>query len=207
MEGENTGENQGKTSTSPEKRERVAVCLVCSNEWIARTGTAKKPAKCPVCGTKRCSWKDEVSTEPENQPVEQEKTVIFAGENEENKGEEQERTGEIEEKTEEKREEKREKQIYNPITEKSYSVKSRSSKAGTKGPIKGLWEEPEKTEEEKSPAGSFPIILVVAGLVVLGCLAGVGWFLGRRSDTRNRSVPADFRPPTAAERAMIRVGV
>ncbi|MDV0442582.1 hypothetical protein [Methanorbis furvi] len=200
MEGENKGEN----IISPERKERVAVCLVCSNEWLARTGTAKKPAKCPVCGTKRCVWKDDAPTEPEKHTENTPEHTETHEENKEPVGEEPEKTGEIEEKIEEKREEKRENNIAgyikNPVTEKSYPVKKHSSKITDR-------ENEEKTPEEKSPAGSFPIVLVVAGLVVLGCLAGVGWFLGRCSDTRNRSVPADFRPPTAAERAMIRVGV
>ena len=210
MEGENIGENQEKNPTSPEKRERVAVCLVCSNEWIARTGTAKKPAKCPTCGTKRCAWKDELPAEPEKRTETQQKRTETHGESGENEGEEKEKTvispeksGEIEGKTEEKREEKRENNIAgyikNPVTGKSHPVKKHSSKIED-------GETEEKTPEEKPIPGGFPVLLVVAGLVVLGCLAGVGWFLGRRKNHVPAPNQTVLRPPTAAERAMIRVG-
>lgn len=138
-------------------------------------------------------------TEPEKRTETQQKRTETHGENEENKGEEKEKTRENEEKTKEKREEKREKNT-------GFILPDGSGVAfGTIGS-----DEPEtikeKTPEEKTEAGGFPVLLVVGGLVVLGCLAGVGWFLGRRPDTRNRVVPAAYRPPTPAERAMMRVG-
>ena len=138
-------------------------------------------------------------TEPEKRTETQQKRTETHGENEENKGEEKENTRENEEKTEEKREEKRENTM---ITVKSTisPEKTAISPKEKKGDIE------EKTPEEKTEAGGFPVLLVVGGLVVLGCLAGVGWFLGRRPDTRNRVVPAAYRPPTPAERAMMRVG-
>ena len=165
MEGENVGENREKNPISPEKRDRVAVCLVCSNEWIARTGTAKKPAKCPVCGTKRCAWKDEMPSEPEKRTETQQKRTETHGEEIEKTVISPGKSGEIEEKTE------------------------------------------EKTPEEKNAPGGFPVLLVVAGLVVLGCLAGVGWFLGRRKNHVPAPDQAVFRPPTPAERAMMKMGV
>lgn len=97
MEGEipeKTGENTEKKGEVPEKtrekRERVAVCLVCTNEWVSRTGNAPKPAKCPVCGTKKCRWKDEMG------------------------GENTEKKGEIKEKIREKTEEKTEPEVTPP---------------------------------------------------------------------------------------------
>ena len=204
MEGENVGENREKNPISPEKRDRVAVCLVCSNEWIARTGTAKKPAKCPVCGTKRCAWKDEMPSEPEKRTETQQKRTETHGEEIEKTVISPGKSGEIEEKTEEKREEKRENtstgHTKNSVTEKSHPVKSGSSKIND-------GETEEKTPEEKNAPGGFPVLLVVAGLVVLGCLAGVGWFLGRRKNHVPAPDQAVFRPPTPAERAMMKMGV
>ena len=197
MEGENTGENQGETISPKQqprqlvRRDRVAVCTVCSNEWVSRTGNAKKPAKCPVCGTKKCVWKDEISTEPEKTHG---NTTETHGENREIEGEEIEKT--------EKAEREIAGYIHNPVTGADHPVIAKSSKAAKHDP------EPEvNPDPAELKAGGFPVLLVVGGLVVLGCLAGVGWFLGRRAKPVREPVSAVFRPPTAAERAMNRVGV
>lgn len=43
----------------PDKK-RIAHCLGCGNEWLARTGNNKNPSKCTICGSRRCIWKDEM---------------------------------------------------------------------------------------------------------------------------------------------------
>lgn len=45
----------------PVKVPRVAVCLTCSNEWMARDGSQKKPARCPECKSRNVAWRDEQS--------------------------------------------------------------------------------------------------------------------------------------------------
>ncbi|MDU9376306.1 hypothetical protein McpSp1_09090 [Methanocorpusculaceae archaeon Sp1] len=180
-----TCENHEKTPEKTERKERVAVCLVCSNEWIAITGNNRKPSKCPECGTRKCIWKDEL---PKPQTKTSEKSMSSP-----------EKSCENHEKTPEKTEEKREKNI-------GFILPDGSGVAfGTIGS-----DEPEKikekTSEEKTAPGNFPVVLVLAGLVVLGTLAGVGWFLGRRKNYVSKPVSAVTRPPPQAERAMTRMG-
>ena len=40
------------------KRKRTAVCLTCTNEWIANNGNEEKPSRCPVCGSRNLKWKE-----------------------------------------------------------------------------------------------------------------------------------------------------
>lgn len=48
-------ENSGKRP----RRDRVARCSVCTNEWIARNGNEDKPSRCPVCSSRVVKWRDE----------------------------------------------------------------------------------------------------------------------------------------------------
>lgn len=131
-------------------------------------------------------------------PTEPEKRTETHGEVGSNEREETEKTRIIEGKTKEKREEKREKNT-------GFILPDGSGVAfGTIGS-----DEPEtikeKTPEEKTALGGFPVVLVVAGLVVLGTIASVGWFLGKRPEPRNQPVPTVYRP-TKVEAAMMRIG-
>lgn len=47
-------------SVNPEqKRERVARCIECSNEWVATNGNESKPSRCPACMSRDVKWRDE----------------------------------------------------------------------------------------------------------------------------------------------------
>ena len=37
---------------------RVARCMVCSNEWVARDGSKDKPSRCPECKSRNVKWRD-----------------------------------------------------------------------------------------------------------------------------------------------------
>jgi DNA-directed RNA polymerase subunit RPC12/RpoP len=157
------GETQGKLP----KRDRVAVCLNCTNEWVAHTGNAKKPSKCPICGSKRCAWRDEITPNTEKSSTLEEDKTVFPGETEGiPRG--------------------------NPGEDTGYILPDGSGFA--LGTIYGPGEGPEdpgnhsgelKTDPEELPTkGGFPLVLGLIILVLLGTLAGVGWFLGRRPKRR-----------------------
>ena len=50
---------------APAKVPRVALCLTCSNEWMARDGSQKKPSRCPECLSRKVKWRDECKPEEE----------------------------------------------------------------------------------------------------------------------------------------------
>ena len=55
-------EPQPKVETKPQKpprRNRVARCIECSNEWKASNGNEKKPSRCPACKSRDVKWRDE----------------------------------------------------------------------------------------------------------------------------------------------------
>lgn len=51
------------TKTEPERLERVARCIECSNEWIAMNGNEPKPSRCPSCMSRDVKWRDECTGE------------------------------------------------------------------------------------------------------------------------------------------------
>jgi len=55
-------ETSGKSGKRP-RRDRVARCSVCTNEWPARNGNEDKPSRCPVCGSTVVKWRDECTPE------------------------------------------------------------------------------------------------------------------------------------------------
>ena len=171
-------ENQEKTP----KLERVAVCLNCTNEWISRKGNAKKPAKCPICGSKRCAWKDEVTPKAEELPAGVEEKPVFSGENEgETRGIPMGNDGEKGEN---------EGKTYDLPDDPGISPETvdipLSEEPGNTIPGKL------NTDPEELPTmGGFPLVLGLIVLVLLGTLAGVGWFLGRRPKRRQAPLRAD----------------
>jgi len=52
-------ENNMEVPENLAKTPRVARCLTCSNEWMARDGSKKKPARCPECLSRNVAWRDE----------------------------------------------------------------------------------------------------------------------------------------------------
>lgn len=55
-------EPQTQVETKPQKppkKQRVARCLECSNEWTASNGNEKKPSRCPLCKSRDVKWRDE----------------------------------------------------------------------------------------------------------------------------------------------------
>ena len=58
---ENEMENTEQRAKSP----RVARCMVCSNEWVARDGSKKKPSRCPECLSRNVAWRDECEPNPD----------------------------------------------------------------------------------------------------------------------------------------------
>jgi hypothetical protein len=50
-----------------EKKEAVAVCLTCSNEWVVRDPAVRKKRKCPICGKYPVKLKGEIT--PPSVPV------------------------------------------------------------------------------------------------------------------------------------------
>lgn len=59
----------------PDKK-RDAHCFGCGHEWVARTGNNKTPSKCPICGSRRCIWKDEMEHEEQHEEQKQEEKEI-----------------------------------------------------------------------------------------------------------------------------------
>lgn len=47
------------TKPKKERRNRVARCMVCSEEWMAKNGNEKKPSRCPTCKSYNVKWRDE----------------------------------------------------------------------------------------------------------------------------------------------------
>lgn len=52
-------ENNMEAPENPAKTPRAARCLTCSNEWMARDGSKKKPSRCPECLSRNVAWRDE----------------------------------------------------------------------------------------------------------------------------------------------------
>jgi len=163
--------NEGETEGNPReilgklpKKDRVAVCLVCTNEWIAHTGNAKKPSKCPVCGSKRCSWQDEITPNAEKSAEATEGKQLFPGENtRETEGE----TGETGEKT-------------RALSGLDLDPLETVEDLGHDRPGNTPAGKPNTDSEGLPTKGGFPLVLALIVLVLLGTLAGVGWFLGGR---------------------------
>ncbi len=169
-EGE-TGGIPGETQGKLPKRDRVAICLNCTNEWVAHTGNAKKPSKCPVCGSKRCAWKDEIPPNAEKSSAEEEDKPTFSGEN---TGETGETNGETD-----------------------FSPEDPGEAVENEDPEdQGKQTGELKTDPEELPTkGGFPLVLGLIVLVLLGTLAGVGWFLGRRPKRRTAPIRTDHETP------------
>lgn len=68
-------ETTTKTPDVPAKEPRVARCLTCSNEWMARDGSQKKPARCPECLSRKVKWRDECEQEARELSEPEEKAV------------------------------------------------------------------------------------------------------------------------------------
>ncbi|WP_319377777.1 hypothetical protein [uncultured Methanocorpusculum sp.] len=180
-EGE-TGGIPGETQGKLPKRDRVAVCLNCTNEWVAHTGNAKKPSKCPICGSKRCAWKDETAPNAENPSSAAEDKPTFSGEN---TGETGGIPGEVPGETGETN------------GETDFSPEDPGEAVENEDPEdQGKQTGEPKTDPEELPTkGGFPLVLALIGLVLLGTLAGVGWFLGRRPKRRTAPIRTDHETP------------
>lgn len=80
-------ENEMENTEPQAKSPRVARCMVCSNEWVARDGSKKKPSRCPECLSRSVKWRDECEPNPdelteeaapeEDIPEEEEEEVVF----------------------------------------------------------------------------------------------------------------------------------
>lgn len=58
-------ENEMENAEPQAKSPRVARCMVCSNEWVARDGSKKKPSRCPECLSRSVKWRDECEPNPD----------------------------------------------------------------------------------------------------------------------------------------------
>ena len=58
-------ENEMENTEPQAKSPRVARCMVCSNEWVARDGSKKKPSRCPECLSRSVKWRDECEPNPD----------------------------------------------------------------------------------------------------------------------------------------------
>lgn len=63
MENMETVNPPQEEALQPERVERVARCIECSNEWIATNGNEPKPSRCPVCMSRDVKWRDECTGE------------------------------------------------------------------------------------------------------------------------------------------------
>ena len=58
-------ENEMEKAEPQAKSPRIARCMVCSNEWVARDGSKKKPSRCPECLSRSVKWRDECEPNPD----------------------------------------------------------------------------------------------------------------------------------------------
>jgi hypothetical protein len=185
------------STKKPEKTEsqlRAAHCLECTNEWYSRKGSAKKPARCPECGSTRCTWKDELDKLGGVLPEKPLKTTAKPPE----KTESPELTDMKKPEKTEKPEPHPDEGMFSGFLQSDENVK-KPEKTESQGDGKtGV-----KTDLMQGLGLPLPVLLAV---IVAICILGGGlWFLGRGKKPAVPAVRYVPAPPTKGSAAAMRL--